>query len=48
VRRWLPVLAALPPQHIHQPWAAPPEVLEDAGASSSLLVRLWACVGRVW
>uniref|UniRef100_A0A383WNN2 Photolyase/cryptochrome alpha/beta domain-containing protein n=1 Tax=Tetradesmus obliquus TaxID=3088 RepID=A0A383WNN2_TETOB len=31
VRRWLPVLSQLPNEFIHQPWAAPPEVLEDAG-----------------
>ena len=26
IRRWLPELAALPIQHLHQPWLAPPEV----------------------
>ncbi len=26
IRRWLPELAALPTQHLHQPWLAPPEV----------------------
>lgn len=31
VRRWLPVLARLPAAYIHTPWAAPPEVLADAG-----------------
>jgi hypothetical protein len=31
VRRWLPVLSQLPSQFIHRPWAAPPEVLEEAG-----------------
>lgn len=31
VRRWLPVLSQLPTQYIHQPWKAPPEVLEEAG-----------------
>jgi hypothetical protein len=31
VRRWLPVLSQLPNEYIHQPWKAPPEVLEEAG-----------------
>jgi hypothetical protein len=31
VRRWLPVLSQLPAQYMHQPWKAPPEVLEEAG-----------------
>ena len=31
VRRWLPVLARLPAQWIHQPWLAPEIVLADAG-----------------
>lgn len=31
VRRWLPVLARLPAQWIHQPWLAPENVLADAG-----------------
>ncbi len=31
VRRWLPALAALPSRWIHQPWAAPAQVLSDAG-----------------
>lgn len=31
VRRWLPVLARLPAQWIHQPWLAPESVLADAG-----------------
>jgi deoxyribodipyrimidine photolyase len=31
VRRWLPVLSQLPNEFIHQPWKAPPEVLEEAG-----------------
>lgn len=26
VRQWLPVLSRLPPQYIHTPWEAPPEV----------------------
>jgi deoxyribodipyrimidine photo-lyase len=33
VRRWLPVLSQLPNEFIHQPWKAPPEVLEEAGAA---------------
>jgi hypothetical protein len=28
--RWLPQLANLPSAYIHQPWLAPPEVLQEA------------------
>jgi deoxyribodipyrimidine photo-lyase len=31
VRRWLPALRLLPARWIHQPWAAPADVLADAG-----------------
>jgi deoxyribodipyrimidine photo-lyase len=31
VREWVPELALCPREWIHQPWAAPPEVLRDAG-----------------
>jgi deoxyribodipyrimidine photo-lyase len=31
VRRWLPALARMPARFIHQPWQAPPAVLEQAG-----------------
>ena len=33
VRRWIPELALLPDRWIHQPWAAPAEVLHAAGIS---------------
>ncbi|MBU1430252.1 FAD-binding domain-containing protein, partial [Myxococcota bacterium] len=31
VRRWVPALSALPAKWVHQSWAAPPEVLAQAG-----------------
>lgn len=31
VRRWLPELRGMPARWIHQPWAAPPSVLAEAG-----------------
>ena len=31
VRRWIPELAALPDQYLHQPWTAPAPVLRGAG-----------------
>ncbi|MDI1320077.1 MAG: FAD-binding domain-containing protein, partial [bacterium] len=33
VRRWVPELARMPVQFIHQPWAAPPDVLAGAGVA---------------
>jgi deoxyribodipyrimidine photo-lyase len=33
VRTWLPELAKLPTQYLHEPWSAPPEVLRNAGIS---------------
>lgn len=31
VRRWVPELERLPTRYVHQPWSAPPAVLEQAG-----------------
>ncbi|MBB5519212.1 cryptochrome/photolyase family protein [Amphiplicatus metriothermophilus] len=31
VRRFVPELAKMPPEHIHAPWRAPPDVLDKAG-----------------
>jgi deoxyribodipyrimidine photo-lyase len=31
VREWVPELARLPGQWLQQPWAAPPDILRDAG-----------------
>jgi len=31
VRKWVPEIAALPDKFIHEPWAAPSEILDDCG-----------------
>ncbi|RIK93671.1 MAG: deoxyribodipyrimidine photolyase [Proteobacteria bacterium] len=31
IRRWLPELGALPDQHLHRPWDAPADILQQAG-----------------
>ncbi len=36
VRRWVPELRALPDRYLHQPWAAPAQVLQDAGIELSI------------
>jgi deoxyribodipyrimidine photo-lyase len=33
VRRWVPELASLPDKFLHQPWAAPPQILHSSGVS---------------
>ena len=33
LRTWIPELAELPDAHIHEPWAAPEEVLKEAGVT---------------
>ena len=39
IRRWLPALALLPTEYIHQPWAAPQEVSGYLGGNHFFCTR---------